>query len=73
MVLSTTPMAPLSNRSSAVATSSTSIACRRVAVRPITEATGPTRCCSKSMMWMDWVIRQPPPSSAAVPRHAAFR
>ena len=34
---------------------------------------GPTRCCSRSMMWMDCVIRQPPPSSAAVPRHAAFR
>jgi hypothetical protein len=70
-VLSITPMAPLSKETSAVAVSSTSMACCLVATRPMTDRTGPTTCWSKSTMWMDWVMRQPPPSSALVPRHSA--
>ncbi len=70
-VLSITPMAPFSKETSAVAVSSTSMACCLVATRPITDRTGPTTCWSRSTMWMDCVMRQPPPSSALVPRHSA--
>jgi hypothetical protein len=70
-VLSMTPMAPFSKDTSAVAVSSTSMACCAVATRPITERTGPTMYWSRSTMWMDCVIRQPPPSSTLVPRHSA--
>ena len=70
-VLSMIPMAPLSKFTTAVAVSSTSMSWTWVATRPITDRTGPIMYCSRSMMWMDWVIRQPPPSRALVPRQAA--
>ena len=66
-----TPRAPLANSTMATATSSTSIrSWASMAVRAQTVLIGPTSHTSRSMAWMPWFIRHPPPSSFHVPRQS---
>ena len=68
------PRAPLSNSSHAEAASSASMTpwCVRLAQRPQTVRTRPASHCIMSMLWMAWLIRRAPPSSAHVPRQEAL-
>ena len=58
-----------------VAVSSTSITSPRESVEavPVTAVTPPSSHCSRSRVWITWLISSPPPLPAQVPRHGLAR